>query len=88
MYDRQQELLFQMVSKINEARTYNIISLSISIIWLIEFIVTFFYTHDYSYFYWVIFIFCVIGWYHMKMKFNACIVEYDELKKEYEDLLK
>lgn len=88
MTDRQQELLIEMVSKINEARTYNIISGFLTFLWLFEFFYTLFWIGNFSNnMYWVIWIFCVIGWVHMNRKFKSCMKEYDELKEEYENLL-
>jgi hypothetical protein len=84
MEDKQYKLLNEMVVKINEARTYNLISGIITFTWLFEFFYTFFWTHKFDYMYWLIWVVCVIGWIHMNKKYRFAMEEYEELKKEYE----
>lgn len=84
MEDKEYELLNKMVVKINEARTYNQISGFLTLLWLIEFFYSFLYIQKFDTLYWVIWIFCMVGWYHMNKKFRFAMDEYNELKKEYE----
>ena len=44
MQDKQNKLLIEMVLKIDEARTYHRICGVITLVWLIEFFYTFFWT--------------------------------------------
>ncbi len=76
-----------MVVKINEARTYNIISGILTLLWLIEFFFEIFWIQKFDGFYWVIWIFCMVGWYHMNQKFRGAMNEYEELKQEYENTI-
>jgi len=85
--DRQHDLLAKMVVKINEARTYNIISGILTLLWLIEFFFEIFWIQKFDGFYWVIWIFCMVGWYHMNQKFRGAMNEYEELKQEYENTI-
>jgi hypothetical protein len=84
MEDKQYELLNKMVVKINEARTYNQISGFLTLLWLVEFFYSFLYIQKFDTLYWVIWIFCMVGWYHMNKKFRFAMDEYQEMKKEYE----
>ena len=84
MEDKEYELLNKMVVKINEARTYNQISGFLTLLWLVEFFYSFLYIQKFDTLYWVIWIFCMVGWYHMNKKFRFAMDEYNELKKEYE----
>jgi hypothetical protein len=84
MEDKQYELLNEMVVKINEARTYNRITGFITFIWLFEFFYTFFWTNNFDYMYWLIWVVCVIGWFHMNKKYRVAMEEYEELRKEYD----
>ena len=83
--DRQYELLTKMVIKIDEAKTYNRITGLITLLWLIEFFYTFFWTQKFDYMYWTIWIVCVVGWVHLNRKFRVTMEEYKKLKEEYED---
>jgi hypothetical protein len=85
MMDRQYELLTKMVIKIDEAKTYNRITGLITLLWLIEFFYTFFWTQKFDYMYWTIWIVCVVGWVHLNRKFRVTMEEYKKLKEEYED---
>jgi hypothetical protein len=84
MEDKEYELLNEMVVKVNEARTYNIISGVITFIWLFEFFYTFFWTKNFDAMYWLIWVFCVIGWVHMNRKYKFAMEEYEEIRKEYD----
>ncbi len=84
MEDKQYELLNEMIVKINEARTYNRISGFLTLLWFVEFFYSFFYIQKFDILYWVIWIFCMVGWYHMNKKFRFAMDEYQEMKKEYE----
>jgi hypothetical protein len=84
MEDKQYELLNEMIVKINEARTYNRITGVITFIWLFEFFYTFFWTKNFDTMYWLIWVFCVIGWVHMNRKYKFAMEEYEEIKKEYD----
>ncbi len=84
MEDKEYDLLNKMVVKINEARTYNRISGFLTLLWFVEFFYSFFYIQKFDILYWVIWIFCMVGWYHMNKKFRFAMDEYNELKKEYE----
>ena len=83
--DRQYELLTKMVIKIDEAKTYNRITGLITLLWLIEFFYTFFWTQKFDYMYWTIWIVSVVGWVHLNRKFRVTMEEYKKLKEEYED---
>ena len=72
-----------MVVKIDEARTYNKISLILSIIFIFQFVYTFFYKQVVSPIYWIMLIMYVIGSYHLRKKFKETMEEYQELKDEY-----
>ena len=85
MEDKQYELLNEMVIKINEARTYNRISGILTLLWLIEFFYSVFWTKTFDTLYWVIWILCMVGWYHMNKKFRVAMNEYQKLKQEYEN---
>jgi hypothetical protein len=85
MMDRQYELLTKMVIKIDEAKTYNRITGLITLLWLIEFFYTFFWTQKFDYMYWTIWIVSVVGWVHLNRKFRVTMEEYKKLKEEYED---
>ena len=86
MEDKQYELLNEMIVKINEARTYNRITGVITFIWLFEFFYTFFWTKNFDAMYWLIWVFCVIGWVHMNRKYKFAMEEYEEIKKEYDTI--
>ena len=83
MEDNEYELLNRMVVKIDEARTYNKISLILSIIFIFQFVYTFFYKQVVSPIYWIMLIMYVIGSYHLRKKFKETMEEYQELKDEY-----
>jgi hypothetical protein len=85
MQDKQNKLLIDMVLKIDEARTYNRICGVITLVWLIEFFYTFFWTQKFDYMYWAIWVVCVVGWIHLNKKFRFAMKEYKTLKEEYED---
>jgi hypothetical protein len=85
MQDKQNKLLIDMVLKIDEARTYNRICGVITLVWLIEFFYTFFWTQKFDYMYWTIWVVCVVGWIHLNKKFRFAMKEYKTLKEEYED---
>ena len=83
MEDKEYELLNRMVVKIDEARTYNKILLILSIIFIFQFVYTFFYKQVVSPIYWIMLIMYVIGSYHLRKKFKETMEEYQELKDEY-----
>ena len=84
MQDKQNKLLIEMVLKIDEARTYHRICGVITLVWLIEFFYTFFWTQKFDYMYWTIWVVCMVGWIHLNKKFRFAIKEYKTLKEEYE----
>jgi hypothetical protein len=84
MEDKDYELINKMTVKIDEARTYNIISVLLTLIWLFEFFYEFFWIQKFDYMYWTIWVFCMVGWYHMNQKYRFAMEEYQEIKKEYE----
>ena len=87
MQDKQNKLLIEMVLKIDEARTYHRICGVITLVWLIEFFYTFFWTQKFDYMYWTIWVVCMVGWIHLNKKFRFAIKEYKTLKEEYEDTI-
>jgi hypothetical protein len=87
MQDKQNKLLIDMVLKIDEARTYNRIYGVITLVWLIEFFYTFFWTQKFDYMYWTIWVVCMVGWIHLNKKFRFAMKEYKTLKEEYEDTI-
>ena len=84
MENKDYELINKMVVKIDEARTYHRISGVITIGWLIEFFHTFFWTKNFNYMYWLIWLVSMVGFIHMNRKYRFAMKEYEELKKEYE----
>ena len=85
MQDKQNKLLIDMVLKIDEAKTYHRICGVITLVWLIEFFYTFFWTQKFDYMYWTIWVVCMVGWIHLNKKFRFAMKEYKTLKEEYED---
>jgi c-di-AMP phosphodiesterase-like protein len=85
MEDKEYELLNRMVVKIDEARTYNRISLILTIIFIFQFVYTFFYKQLVSPIYWIMLIMYIIGSYHLRKKFKEAMEEYEELKNEYKN---
>jgi|694.fasta_scaffold00017_70 hypothetical protein len=84
MTERQQELLIEMVTKIDEARTYNLISGVLTFLWLFEFIYLIFWDNNLNItLYFTIWLVCMVGWVHMDRKFKKSMKEYNELKDEY-----
>jgi c-di-AMP phosphodiesterase-like protein len=84
MEDKEYELLNRMVVKIDEAGTYNRISLILTIIFIFQIVYTFFYKQVVSPIYWIMLIMYVIGSYHLRKKFKETMEEYQELKDEYD----
>ena len=88
MTDRQQELLIEMILKINEARTYNRISGVLTLLWLFEVIYFIFWDQMFNIsLYFTIWLVCMGGWIHMNRKFKKSMDEYKKLSEEYENLL-
>ena len=85
MEDKEYELLNRMVVKIDEARTYNRISLILSVIFIFQFVYTFFYKQLVSPIYWIMLIMYIIGSYQLRKKFKEAMEEYEELKNEYKN---
>ena len=84
MTERQQELLIEMVTKIDEARTYNRISGFLTFLWLFEFAYFIFWDQMSNVnLYFIIWLVCMVGWVHMNRKFKKSMEEYNELKDEY-----
>lgn len=73
----------EMTLKLREAGKYNLIRLTTSLIWSIEFFYVFFWYKIYDFFYFIISMICLVGWFHMGKKYKTAISEYDELEKEY-----
>jgi hypothetical protein len=69
MEDRQHDLLAKMVVKINEARTYNIISGILTLLWVIECFFEIFWIQKFDGFYWVI-------WYTDTINFDGHTIFY------------
>ena len=73
-----------MVTKIDEARTYNLISGVLTFLWLFEFIYLIFWDNNLNItLYFTIWLVCMVGWVHMDRKFKKSMKEYNELKDEY-----
>lgn len=88
MNDRQQELLVEMVTKLNEASTYNKISGILTFLWLFEVIYFIFWDQMSNInLYFIIWLVCMVGWTHMSRKFKTCMKEYEVLKEEYENTI-
>ena len=84
MTEKQQELLIEMVTKIDEARTYNLISGVLTFLWLFEFIYLIFWDNNLNItLYFTIWLVCMVGWVHMDRKFKKSMEEYNELKDKY-----
>ncbi len=88
MEDKEYELLNRMVVKIDEAGTYNRISLILTIIFIFQFAYTFFYKQLVTPIYWIMLIMYIIGSYHLRKKFKKAMEEYQELKDEYDTRFK
>ena len=88
MTDRQQELLIEMILKINEARTYNRISAVLTFLWLFEVVYFIFWDERFNIsLYLTIWLVCMAGWIHMNRKFKKCMDEYKKLSEEYENII-
>ncbi len=87
MTDKEQKLLIEMINKINESRTYNIIFAILTFLWLFEMVYFFSVENSNIGIFWSIWVVCVIGWKHIDKKSKNCIKEYNQLKKEYENLI-
>jgi len=84
MTDKQYELLMDMVTKLDEARTYNRISGFLTFLWLFEFVYFIFWAQMSNVnLYFIIWLVCMVGWVHMNKKFKNSMKEYNELKEEY-----
>ncbi len=83
MTDYQRELISKMIVKINQARTYSLIQMVLSIIWLVEFFLNFFGYIPTDMFYWIIFVLCMVGWFDLNKRSKKSIEEYEELKEKY-----
>ena len=88
MDNKQKELLMEMISKINEARTYNIISGVLTLLWLFEVIYFIFWDRMFNIsLYFTIWLVCMAGWIHMNRKFKKSMDEYKKLSEEYENII-
>ena len=88
MEDKEYELLNRMVVKIDEAGTYNRISLILTIIFIFQIVYTLFYKQLVTPIYWIMLIMYIIGSYHLRKKFKEAMEEYQELKDEYDTRFK
>jgi hypothetical protein len=86
MTDYQQRLLNEMLSKLLEARSYSNISMVLTILFLLEFVLVLLGYGEFDFYYFSILIVTFVGNTHMNRKHKTAIEEYEELKKEYEDL--
>jgi len=77
-----------MVVKIDEAGTYNRISLILTIIFIFQIVYTLFYKQLVTPIYWIMLIMYIIGSYHLRKKFKEAMEEYQELKDEYDTRFK
>lgn len=88
MNERQQELLVQIITKLDEAKTYNKISGILTFLWLFEVIYFIFWSQLSNIpLYFTIWLVCMVGWVHMDRKFKKTMNEYNELKEEYESTI-
>ena len=83
MTEYQRELIGKMIVKINEAKGYSRIQTTLSLIWLVEFFLTFFSYLKVNLFYWIILVICVIGWFDLNKRSKKSLEEYEELKERY-----
>lgn len=83
MTEYQRELIGKMIVKINEAKGYSRIQTILSLIWLVEFFLTFFSYSKVDLFYWIILVICVIGWFDLNKRSKKSLEEYEELKERY-----
>ena len=83
MNDYKTRLLIEMVLKVRDAGTYNLIRLITSLIWLIESLYIFLGYGSYDIFYFIIAAICLVSWFHMDKKYKTAISEYNELEKKY-----
>ena len=75
-----------MLSKLIEAKTYANIRIVLTILFLLEFVLVLLGYGKFDFFYFSILIVTFVGNTHMDRKHKIAMEEYNELKKEYEDL--
>ena len=75
-----------MLSKLLEAKSYTNISMVLTILFLLEFVLVLLGYGEFDFFYFSILIITFVGNTHMSRKHKKAIEEYKELEKEYEDL--
>jgi len=84
MNDHQQRLINEMLSKLLEARSYINISIVLTILFLLEFVLVLIGYGEFDFFYILVLIVTFVGNTHMDIKHKKAMEEYEELKKEYE----
>ena len=87
MNDYQQRLLNEMLSKLLEARSYINISIVLTILFLLEFVLVLLGYGKFDFFYFSILIVTFVGNTHMNRKHKTAMKEYEELKEEYENTI-
>lgn len=87
MDKHQKELLYVMLIKLSEAKTYTNISIVLSLLLMVEFVLVLFGYGEFGFIFFSMVIITIIGNRHMSLKHKTTMEEYYELKKEYEDLL-
>ena len=84
MDDNQQRLINEMLSKLIEAKSYTNVSLVLTILFLIEFVLVLLGYGKFDIILLLVLIVTFVGNKHMDIKHKRAIEEYEELKKEYE----
>lgn len=87
MNDYQQRLLNDMLSKLYEAKTYTNISMFLTILFIIDFVLVLLGYAEFNITYFLILVVTFIGNNHMNKKHRIAMKEYEELKEEYENLI-
>lgn len=87
MIDREQLLLNAMSSKLNEAKSYTNISVMLTILFLIDFVLVLLGFGQFNSTYFLILALTFLGNQHMSKKYKKAIKEYEQLKEEYESII-
>ena len=87
MNDHQQRLLNEMLTKLVEAKMYTNINLLLTILCLLDFIMTLLGYVQFDSIYFMVLVVTFIGSQHMSRKHKTAIKEYEELKEEYENTI-
>lgn len=87
MNDYQQRLLNDMLSKLYEAKTYTNISMFLTLLFILDFVLVLLGYAEFNITYFLILVVTFIGTNHMDKKHKTALKEYEELKEEYENTI-